>query len=135
MFEHFAGISLANAFFDERAMIFVKRRVLGHILVGRGLSHKTYCIRLSALMEIVRPHFEITESQWLYPFSLDMDYAVLILQRSLDQNKFAACDDNALPLIKIGSHDDIRNTCLILHRNKDETFRSPWTLPRNDTAG
>jgi hypothetical protein len=53
MFEHFAGISLANAFFDERAMIFVKRRVLGHILVGRGLSHKTYCIRLSALMEIM----------------------------------------------------------------------------------
>src|SRR5260370_14993321 len=116
-------------------MIFVKRRVLGHILVRRGLSHKTYCIRLSALMEIVRPHFEITESQWLYPFSLDMDYAVLILQRSLDQNKFAACDDNALPLIKIGSNDYISNTSLIFHGDKDEALRRTWALSRNDTAG
>ena len=53
MIDHFARISLANAFFDERAVIFVKRRILSLIIVGIGLVHKTYFIRFPSLMEVV----------------------------------------------------------------------------------
>jgi hypothetical protein len=43
MFDHFARITLANTFFDQRAAIFVERKIL----------RSTYSIPLSALMEVV----------------------------------------------------------------------------------
>jgi hypothetical protein len=53
MFDHFARITLANTFFDQRAVIFVERKILRSILFGGGLIHTTYFIPLSALMEVV----------------------------------------------------------------------------------
>ena len=41
-------------------------------------------------MEVVGPEFEVGEGQGLDSFGLDVDNAILILQRALDQNKFAA---------------------------------------------
>jgi hypothetical protein len=43
MFDYFARITLANTFFDQRAAIFVERKIL----------RSTYSIPLSALMEVV----------------------------------------------------------------------------------
>jgi len=60
-----------------------------------------------------------------------MNYAVLILKRSLDQQKFAARDKQAIPVVKIRRHDHICDARLILHGKKDESFRGSRTLARD----
>ena len=77
----------------------------------------------------------MVKAKWLDAFGLDMDHTVLILQRALDQNKFAACDHHALPLIKIGSDDDIGDAGLIFHGEKNEALGRAWALPGDDTTG
>ena len=64
-----------------------------------------------------------------------MDNAVLVLQCALNQNKFAASDDYPLPLIEIGSDDDIGDARLVFHGEKDEALGRAWALPGDDTAG
>ena len=38
MVDHFARIGLTNAFFDQRAVVLVKRKILGHCLIDNEAS-------------------------------------------------------------------------------------------------
>jgi len=41
----------------------------------------------------------------------------------------------AVLFINIRRHDDIRDSRLIFHGDKNETLRGPWALARDDAAG
>ena len=66
---------------------------------------------------------------------LHVDHAILILQRTFRYDEFASRHYQALPLIEVRRHDDIRDSGLIFHRDEDETLGSTRTLPCDDETG
>ena len=66
---------------------------------------------------------------------LHVNDSILILQRTFDPEKPAACDDNAITLKGIRGNDDVGDAGLIFEGKKDEPFRSARPLPCDHTSG
>ena len=49
-----------------------------------------------------------------------MDYAILILECALHQNKFAVCHQQALPFEKVRRNDDVGNGGACSHADKSQ---------------
>src|ERR1700722_4260022 len=86
-------------------------------------------------MEVVGAYFQVVKGQRLDAFCLHVNDSVLVLQRTFYQNKFAPCDHDTLPFIKIRSDDDIGNAGFIFHGEKDEALSCAGALSCNDTTG
>jgi hypothetical protein len=44
-----------------------------------------------------------------------VNYVVLVLERSLREEKLAACDHETVVVVKVGSDDDVGDARLIFH--------------------
>jgi len=65
----------------------------------------------------------------------DVDNSVLILERSFDQEKSVASNDNAVLLKYIGCEDDVGDACFIFQGEKDEALGGARALARDYAAG
>jgi hypothetical protein len=65
----------------------------------------------------------------------DVDNSVLILERSFDQEKSVASNDNAVLLEYIGCEDDVGNAGFVFEGEKDEALGCAGALACDDAAG
>src|SRR5947208_5781367 len=61
--------------------------------------------------------------------------AVLVLEHTFDDQKRLFDDDEPIACEEIRTHDDVGDAGLVLEREKDEAFRRPWALTRDDHPG
>ena len=60
---------------------------------------------------------------------------VLILQDAFHAKKLFAIDHEAIFFVKLGIHNNIRNSCLIFKTQKDEALRCSRPLPSDYASG
>jgi len=86
-------------------------------------------------VEVMRLRFDSCMRQRRKARGLHVNHAILILEGAFDEKKLAARHYQAVLFINIRRHDDIRDSRLIFHGDKNETLRGPWALARDDAAG
>src|SRR5437588_13104475 len=63
-----------------------------------------------------------------------MDYAVLILQWTFDEQEFASCYGQPVAFVEVWSDDHVGDAGLIFHGKKNEALRCSGTLAGDNAA-
>lgn len=87
------------------------------------------------LMEIMRANVGAGDVKRSYSMGLDVDYSILILQRTFYHEKSAARDDDTIAFKGIGGNDDVGDAGLIFEGKKDKSLGCTRPLPRDHTPG
>lgn len=66
-------------------------------------------------MKIMGPYFEGAVGKSSQARRFDVDHIVLVLERTFDQQKLAACDHEPVAVVKVGGDNDVGDARLVLH--------------------
>jgi hypothetical protein len=86
-------------------------------------------------MEIMRSNFDVGYIERRYALGFDVDYTVLMLERTFDTHEAAARNDDAILFESVGGEDDVGDPGFVFEGEKDEAFGGSGALARNDAAG
>ena len=86
-------------------------------------------------MKIVRGGFGAGDAQGADALGLDGDYAFLILQFALDQQKLLVHDEDVICVEKLRRDDGVGDAGFIFDAEKDESFGGAGALARDHSAG
>src|ERR1035437_1447510 len=85
-------------------------------------------------MKVVRTDFNIGDVQGSNELGLDVEHAVLVLERAFDTHETAARDHDAILLKHVGCEDDVGNACFILKGQENEALGGAWAWSCDDTT-
>lgn len=88
-----------------------------------------------SLMEIVGGHFGSGDIERNNSIGFDVDYSILILQRTFNLEEAAARNDDAIALKDVRGNDDIGDAGFIFEGKEDKSLGCAWPLPCDNTPG
>src|ERR1700676_3367343 len=79
----------------------------------------------------MRAHVRACDVNLRQSLCLDVNHALLVLERAFDEEKAAACSIHAVLFKHVGCQNYIRDSRFVLHGEKHESLRRSWPLQRN----